>query len=61
MNEGVGEVPVTSDEQLARFILSSNWIRKSDQTVKPDAFIPHPIPISLLLGTNPLPSSSFGK
>ena len=44
MNEGVGEVPVTSDEQLARFILSSNWIRKSDQTVKPDAFIPHPYP-----------------
>ena len=44
MNEGVGEAPVTSDEQLSRFILFNNWIRKSDQTVKPDAFIPHPYP-----------------
>ena len=42
-DEGVGS-PVTSDEQLARFILFSNWIRKSDQTVKQDAFIPRPYP-----------------
>lgn len=38
--------PVSSDEQLARFILFSRWIRSSDpvKTVKPDAFIPYPYP-----------------
>ncbi len=35
--------PVSDDERLARFILFRNRIR-SDQTVKPDAFIPHPYP-----------------
>ncbi len=34
--------PVASDEQLARFIYSSRHIRNSDNTVKADAFIPHP-------------------
>jgi hypothetical protein len=33
-----------AEELLARFITSSGWIRKSDQTVKQDAFIPHPYP-----------------
>jgi len=32
---------ISDDEILARFILFSKWIR-SDNTVKPDAFIPHP-------------------
>lgn len=30
------------DETLSRFILSRSHIRSSDQTVKPDAFVPHP-------------------
>ncbi|QVL32224.1 hypothetical protein KIH39_25880 [Telmatocola sphagniphila] len=34
--------PVDSVEILARYILSSSHFRKSDQTVKPDAFMPHP-------------------
>jgi hypothetical protein len=36
-------LPVLPDELLARFILSRNQVR-SDQTVKPDAFIPYPWP-----------------
>ena len=35
--------PMSDDESLARFILRQNQIR-SDQTVKPDAFIPYPWP-----------------
>jgi len=44
-DEGAGS-PVTDDEQLARFIFFRKWIRHAapDQTVKPDAFIPHPYP-----------------
>ncbi len=34
---------VTDEERLARFIVRGRWIR-SDQTVRPDAFIPHPHP-----------------
>lgn len=34
---------VTDDEWLARFVLYSKWIR-ADQTLRPDAFIPHPYP-----------------
>jgi len=34
--------PVSRDELLARFVISSNHIRGSNNTVKPDAFIPHP-------------------
>jgi len=33
---------VESDELLARYVLQSSYIRRSDQTVKPDAFLPHP-------------------
>lgn len=32
---------VDADEQLARFILFSKWTR-GDQTVRADAFVPHP-------------------
>jgi hypothetical protein len=34
--------PVEPDEQLARFILCSVHIRTSNQTAKPEAFMPHP-------------------
>jgi hypothetical protein len=34
--------PVSSDELLARFIIFSRHFRPSDNTVKPDAFVPHP-------------------
>lgn len=34
--------PVDSDEAMARFVVQSSHIRKSNNTVKPDAFIPHP-------------------
>ncbi len=33
---------VTINETLARYVLQSSHIRRSNQTVKPDAFIPHP-------------------
>lgn len=33
---------IADDEKLARFILFSKLFRRSDQAVKPDAFIPHP-------------------
>jgi hypothetical protein len=36
--------PVLEDEWLARFILFRHWIRKGDQSVRPDTFIPHPYP-----------------
>jgi hypothetical protein len=35
---------VKDSELLARFITSSKWFRPSDQTVRQDAFIPHPYP-----------------
>lgn len=35
------QTAVSADEQLARFILFSKWFR-SDETVKPEAFMPHP-------------------
>jgi hypothetical protein len=34
--------PVDAGELLARYVLQSSHIRSSNQTVKPDAFIPHP-------------------
>ena len=33
---------VGDDETLARYVLYSRHIRRTDQTVKPDAFIPNP-------------------
>ncbi len=34
--------PVSSDELLARFIMHNSMIRPSDQTARPNAFIPPP-------------------
>ncbi|MGD1001818.1 MAG: hypothetical protein ABSA67_14080 [Candidatus Brocadiia bacterium] len=34
--------PVAADELLARFIKFERWFRRTDRTVKPDAFIPPP-------------------
>lgn len=44
MIEGNEALVVADEEGLARFVLFSKWVRNSDQTVKPDAFIPHPYP-----------------
>mgnify|MGYP001615120237 CR=1 FL=1 len=38
---------VASNELLARYITSSKWFRKQDQTVKQDAFIPPESPLEL--------------
>jgi hypothetical protein len=35
---------VNNDELLARFVLFSGWVRRSDNTTKQDAFIPRPFP-----------------
>lgn len=35
------QTAVARDEQLARFIFFSKWLR-SDETVRPEAFMPHP-------------------
>jgi hypothetical protein len=34
--------PVEAEEWLARYVVHSSHIRPSNQTLKPDAFIPHP-------------------
>lgn len=39
--------PVAPNELLARYIISSHWFRKQDQTVKQDAFIPPDDPLEL--------------
>lgn len=44
MNEDASLTSVTDDEVLARFVLFRGWIRTSNSTVKPDAFIPYPYP-----------------
>jgi hypothetical protein len=44
MKEETMPTTVKDDEWLARFILFRKWIRSSDQTLRPDAFIPHPWP-----------------
>lgn len=33
---------LTDDEIVARFVLFSKWVRSSDQTIRPDAFMPPP-------------------
>ena len=38
---------VLPDELLARYITSSRWYRRADQTVKQDAFIPPENPLEL--------------
>jgi hypothetical protein len=40
--------PVLDDEWMARFILFSAWIRKSDQSVRPEAFVPHRSVLSII-------------
>ena len=32
--------PLSDDEMLARFVLKKEWIRKVDNTIKQDAFVP---------------------
>lgn len=41
MTEQLTLPPIADDEWLARFILFDKWLR-TDRTVRPDAFIPHP-------------------
>ena len=43
MRNGADDTQVPDDEMLARFILQSNHYR-ADGTVKPDAFVPFPLP-----------------
>jgi len=31
---------LAEDEKLARFVLKKEWVRKVDNSIKPDAFIP---------------------
>ncbi len=39
----VSQVPsVGANEKLSRFVLSSRHFRKDNETVKADAFVPHP-------------------
>ena len=38
----LANIPVENSEILSRFILYSKWIRSSDHTIKPEAFMPHP-------------------
>jgi hypothetical protein len=42
MNPLLGSFPVADEEFLARFVVESNRFRKSDNTAKPEAFMPHP-------------------
>lgn len=37
---GAAGTPLSDDEMLARFVLKKEWIRKTDNTPKQDAFIP---------------------
>jgi hypothetical protein len=39
MSDAAG-TPLSDDEMLARFVLKREWIRKVDNSVKQDAFIP---------------------
>jgi len=41
MTNELSATPVTSDELLSRFILSSRHLRQ-DHTIRADAFVPHP-------------------
>ena len=42
MTEAAAPDNVMPDELLSRYILQSNHIRKESNTIKPDAFMPHP-------------------
>lgn len=43
----LADTPVEKDEILSRFILQSRWIRNSDNTIRHEAFMPHPDSIDL--------------
>jgi hypothetical protein len=57
MNEAVG-TPLSDDEMLARFVLKKEWLRKIDNTIKQDAFIPPKICSFPLLATREFPPNS---
>ena len=40
MNKPVETLEVPADESVSRFVKSRHWIRASDNTLKPDAFMP---------------------
>ena len=40
MNESVETLDVSPAESVARFVKSKHWLRASDNTLKPDAFMP---------------------
>jgi hypothetical protein len=40
MSEELDDNSIKDDELLARFILNKRWIRRTDSTPRPDAFIP---------------------
>lgn len=42
MNNPEALPQVGDGEMLARFVVSSGWFRKSDNTIKQDAFVPFP-------------------
>ena len=42
MNEPIEAAHISVDEHVSRFVTSRHWIRSSDNTVKPDAFMPPP-------------------
>ncbi len=44
MTQELQAAAVADEEHLARFILFHRWVRTSNNTVRPDAFIPHPHP-----------------
>ena len=37
---GVGDTEIANDERLSRFIMKSDWVRKSNNTVRLSAFLP---------------------
>jgi len=41
MSAAIAVEPIGTEERLSRFVLRKDWVR-SDQTVRPEAFIPHP-------------------
>ncbi len=54
--------PVEHNETVARFILFSGHLRSSNQTVKPDAFIPHPRPeLSMTRHAETTPTELWGE
>lgn len=42
MNDEEAQSIAPEHDLLARFVMDARWIRSSDRTIKPDAFMPHP-------------------